>query len=253
MLDALLSQFDAIVLVWIAMAVVTFILLQFVTAPFGRHARSGWGPMVRNKWGWMWMEMPSFVLILAALLLGSRVNAVTWCIGGLWLLHYFNRAFIFPFRIKSGDKLMPLTIVGSAIFFNVMNAGLNGYFLAELSGYSAEWFGSWQFMVGLPLFLLGMGINIWADEKLMNLRKPGETGYRIPTGGLFNRISAPNLFGEILEWTGFTILAWNLPAASFAIWTFANLVPRAKEHHRFYLDRFVDYPKQRKRVFMWIY
>jgi len=253
-LDSLIeSYFTPIVLTWVAVAVVTFIALQFVTAPFGRHTRNGWGPMIRNKWGWMFMELPSFAIILTALLLGSHVNTATWCIGGLWLLHYLNRALIFPFRIKSGEKLMPVTIVGSAVFFNLMNAGLNGYFLAEMSSYTVDWFSSWQFMLGLPLFLLGMGINLWADEKLMNLRKPGETGHVIPHGGLFNFVSAPNLFGEVLEWTGFAILAWNLPAASFAIWTFANLVPRAKDHHRFYLKRFADYPKKRKRIFPFVY
>ncbi len=249
----MIEHFDLFVWTWIALAFGTFVLLQFVTAPFGRHTRNGWGPMIQNKYGWLLMELPSFVIILVSLLFGSKENMVTWCIGGLWLVHYINRTFIFPFRIKSGNKLMPLTIVGSAVFFNLVNAGFNGFYLAEMSSYSEAWFSSWQFAVGLPLFVLGFGINLWADEKLMNLRKPGETGYIIPRGGLFNYVSAPNLFGEIIEWTSFAILAWSLPAASFAIWTFANLVPRAKDHHQFYLDRFPDYPKDRKRVIPFVY
>jgi hypothetical protein len=247
------EHFELFVWAWIALALGVFVLLQFVTAPFGRHTKSGWGPMIKNKFGWLLMELPSFAIILVSLVLGSKVNSVTWVIGGLWLMHYLNRTFIFPFRIKSGHKLMPTTIVFSAVFFNLFNAGFNGFYLAELSSYTEDWLTSWQFMVGFPLFVLGVGINLWADEKLMNLRKPGETGYVIPHGGLFNYVSAPNLFGEILEWTGFAILAWNLPAASFAIWTFANLVPRAKDHHQFYLDKFPDYPKNRKRVIPFIY
>lgn len=35
--------------------------------------------------------------------------------------------------------------------------------------------------------------------------------------------------GEIIEWTGFAIACWSLPAAAFAIMTFCNLGPRA--HH----------------------
>ncbi len=148
---------------------------------------------------------------------------------------------------------MPLFITGSAIFFNLFNAGFNGYYLAELGSYATDWLTSWQFILGTCLFMTGMGINHWADGKLIHLRKPGETGYVIPQGGLFKCVSAPNLFGEIIEWTGFAILAWNLPAASLAIWTFANLVPRAVAHHKFYLSRFSDYPKDRKAVIPFIY
>ena len=247
------THFNTIVWAWMVQAIATFILLQFVTAPFGRHSSKNWGPMIKNKYGWLLMEFPSFSIILVSLLVGSQVNTITWIIGSLWLFHYFNRTFVFPFRIKSGDKKMPLFITGSAIFFNLCNAGLNGYYLAELSSYTPDWLTSWQFMVGLPLFVLGFCINFWSDEKLMNLRKPGETGYVIPRGGLFKYVSAPNLFGEIIEWTGFAILAWNLPAASFAIWTFANLAPRAVAHHKFYLEKFSDYPKERKAVFPFVY
>ncbi len=253
MIERFETHFDLLVWAWIGVAVATFFLLQFVTAPFGRHTSKEWGPMIKNKWGWLIMELPSFVIILLALLLGSKVNSITWIIGGLWLLHYFNRTFVFPFRIKSGNKKMPLFITGSAIFFNLCNAGFNGYYLAELSAYSSDWLSSWQFILGCGLFFTGMAINHWADGKLMNLRKPGETGYVIPKGGLFEFISAPNLFGEIIEWTGFAILAWNLPAASFAVWTFANLVPRAVAHHQFYLQKFSDYPEKRKAVIPFVY
>jgi hypothetical protein len=247
------GHFELFVWGWVALALVVFVLLQFVTAPFGRHSKTNWGPMIKNKYGWLLMELPSFTIILISLLIGSKVNSVTWVIGGLWLIHYFNRTFVFPFRIKSGNKKMPFSIVVFAVFFNLFNAGFNGYYLAELSTYNTAWLSSWQFMVGLTLFLLGYTINFRSDEILMNLRKPGETGYVIPQGGLFKYVSAPNLFGEIIEWTGFAILAWNLPAASFAIWTFANLVPRANDHHQFYLDKFPDYPKERKRVIPFIY
>jgi hypothetical protein len=33
------------------------------------------------------------------------------------------------------------------------------------------------------------------------------------------------------------------------LWTFANLVPRAIDHHRWYKRRFDDYPPDRKAVF----
>jgi hypothetical protein len=171
------THFNTYVYSWIGLANATFILLQFVTAPFGRHTSKEWGPMIKNKFSWFLMELPSFIIILISLIIGSQVNSITCIIGTLWLVHYFNRTFVFPFRIKSGDKKMPLFITGSAIFFNLFNAGFNGYYLAELSSYTSDWLTSWQFMIGLPLFAAGFAINFWSDEILMNLRKPGETSY----------------------------------------------------------------------------
>jgi len=80
------------------------------------------------------------------------------------------------------------------------------------------------------------------------LRKPGETGYKIPTGFLFRWVSCPNHFGEIVEWVGFSILIGALPGWSFALWTFVNLVPRTLDHHRWYKAKFGNYPSERKAV-----
>ena len=57
-----------------------------------------------------------------------------------------------------------------------------------------------------------------------------------------------NYYGELLEWTGWAIATWSLAGASFAIWTFANLVPRALASHKWYIRQFPEYPKNRKAV-----
>ncbi|MEX2589838.1 MAG: hypothetical protein WD334_06510, partial [Chitinophagales bacterium] len=69
-----------------------------------------------------------------------------------------------------------------------------------------------------------------------------------PNGGLFRYVSSPNLFGEIIEWTGWALMTWSMPTLSFAIWTWANLLPRALDHHRWYNSYFKEYPKERKAV-----
>ncbi|MFN0215452.1 MAG: 3-oxo-5-alpha-steroid 4-dehydrogenase [Saprospiraceae bacterium] len=93
-----------------------------------------------------------------------------------------------------------------------------------------------------------MGINWHSDNILLRLRKPDTTGYAIPQGGLFKWVSCPNHFGEMLEWIGFALMSWCLPALSFAVWTIANLAPRALAHHRWYKATFEDYPKERKTL-----
>jgi hypothetical protein len=43
-------------------------------------------------------------------------------------------------------------------------------------------------------------------------------------------------------------MCWNLPALSFAVWTAANLIPRAISHHAWYRRTFADYPRDRRAV-----
>jgi steroid 5-alpha reductase family enzyme len=144
---------------------------------------------------------------------------------------------------------MPITIVGSAIGFNLVNAGLNGYFLANFETYTNDWFTSWNFYLGLTIFVFSFLANQISDNILIHLRKPGETGYKIPNGFLFKYISCPNHLSELLQWTGFAIMAWNYPATTFLIWTAANLIPRAIAHHKWYNTYFEDYPKNRIALF----
>eukprot|EP00904_Undaria_pinnatifida_P007423 jgi/Undpi1/3810/HiC_scaffold_16.g07179.m1 len=55
---------------------------------------------------------------------------------------------------------------------------------------------------------------------------------------MFEYVSTANFFGECVEWCGFAIAGWSLPAAAFALYTVANLVPRARaRHHHTRADR----------------
>lgn len=248
---------NAITCCWIGLAIIIHIVLYFVAAPFGRHTSAKWGYAINNKLGWFVMELPSWLIMLYFLWVSLHHHpSLVWILFIPWLLHYTNRTFIYPLRIKATPKKMPLLIVGNAIFFNVVNAGLNGYYLAVLAPgglYDAQWLFRFHFIAGLLLFATGMFINLRSDHILIRLRAKGETGYKIPGGFLFDYVSSPNLFGEIVEWSGFALMAWNLPALSFMIWTFANLVPRAINHHEWYKRHFPDYPGDRKIIFPFLF
>lgn len=226
-------------------AIGTFVLLHYVTAPYGRHIKKGWGLEIPNKLGWVLMELPSFAIILYYFLTTNQSDYAV-LLSSLWLIHYFNRTFIFPFRLRTKGKKMPVVIVLSAIGFNFVNAGLNGYYLGYLEQYSAHDFTTWNFYLGGILFLTGFIINQVSDNILIHLRKPEETGYKIPRGFLFEYVSCPNHFGELVQWAGFALIAWSFPATTFFIWTAANLVPRVLKHHKWYKSHFEDYPKGRK-------
>jgi 3-oxo-5-alpha-steroid 4-dehydrogenase 1 len=243
-----MTFFNAIVIAWIALALALLPIQLFVTAPYGRHVRTGWGPNLPNRLGWFAMEAVSLVLFAGLFLAGPAPrSAPMWIFFALWVAHYTNRSLIFPWRTKTRGKTIPLAIVLGAVSFNLVNAGLNGFYLGSLAHYSTTWLADPRFLIGLTIFIAGAATNIWADNKLIALRN-GDTGYAIPHGGLFEFISCPNLFGEIVEWCGFALMCWNLPALSFAIWTAANLVPRALSHHAWYRGQFANYPKARRAV-----
>lgn len=47
---------------------------------------------------------------------------------------------------------------------------------------------------------------------------------------------------------GFALATFSLPGLTFAAWTIANLVPRAITNHRWYHDKFPDYPTERRAI-----
>ncbi len=238
----------------ISIAVATLVILLFfnIKAPYGRHTNSNWGKMISNKWGWFLMELPAFFLMPFLAITGdSEKDYISILLITLWLIHYGNRTLIFPFKLKTKNKKMPLLIVICAFFFNAINGILNGYFIGYLKENDDSLL-STNIIIGLIVFFTGMYINRKNDAKLIALRENNE-GYKIPYGGLFNHISCPNHLGEIIEWVGFAIIAWNLPAITFSIWTFCNLAPRSMNHHQWYKKHFKDYPKNRKALipFLW--
>jgi 3-oxo-5-alpha-steroid 4-dehydrogenase 1 len=245
-----MSLFSEIICGWMVLAVFLFPIQLFVTAPYGRHARAGWGPSIPNRVGWFAMEIVSLAIFATLFLTGpSNKSAPMWVFFAFWVAHYTNRSLIFPWRVRTTGKTIPLVIVASAISFNAVNAGLNGYYLGSLASYPVSWLWDIRFITGAATFLAGAAMNIWADEKLIALRAGGDaSGYAVPRGGLFEFVSCPNHLGEIIEWFGFALMCWNLPALSFAIWTAANLIPRALSHHAWYRRRFRDYPRDRAAV-----
>jgi len=243
------STYQIILYSGILLAVFAFFVLLKITAPYGRHSSANWGSLVSNKWAWVIMELP--VLIVLYLFIFPDIILFSFpylIIIGLFSLHYINRIFIFPFRIHTKGKKMPVVIMLSAIFFNTVNGFSFGYYFTHFANYTNDWLSDPRFIIGLILFFTGLYINLKADNILIHLRKPGETNYKIPGGWLFNKISCANLFGELVEWFGFAILCWNLPALTFFIWTAANLIPRALSHHKWYKEKFADYPMNRKAI-----
>jgi 3-oxo-5-alpha-steroid 4-dehydrogenase 1 len=232
----------------IGLGVVTFVALFVISAPYGRHGRPGWGPTLPARLGWVLMESPSCLFFLGLYAMGRHaLETVPLIFLALWQLHYVQRTFVFPLLMRPGGNPMPLSIMALAIAFNVLNDYVNARWISELGSYSNEWLSDPRFVVGVVLFLVGFGINLHSDHVLRVLRREGG-GYQIPQRGLHRWLASPNYFGEILEWTGWAIATWSLAGASFAIYSFANLAPRAVSNLKWYRERFPEYPQNRRAV-----
>lgn len=249
-----IPTFNLLIWIWMATGAVVFLILLFITAPYGRHSSRKWGITVPDRLGWFMMEAPALVIFVTLVLTGSaRPSVSLWIISILYAGHYLNRSVIYPLRIRTRGKRMPLVIALMAIVFNVINAGFLGYYTGHLQTvYDNRWLTDPRFIAGIIIFVTGMVVNITSDNTLIHLREMSKNGYQIPYGGLFRRISCPNFFGELTEWAGYAILCWSLPSLSFFVWTACNLVPRALSHHRWYKTTFSDYPKERKAVIPYI-
>ena len=235
-----------------AASVAVLVTLFFVPAPYGRYQRRGWGPSISARAAWVVMELPA-VLVIALCVRGREAGTASSIVPlvflALWQIHYLYRTFVFPFLMRGGGKRFPVVLVLFAMIFNTANGFVNGYNLF-LSGriYALSWLADLRFIAGLAIFTAGLLTHALSDRSLRRLRRANEVGYAIPRGGLFELVSAPNYFGEIVQWIGWALMTWSLAGLSFAAFTAANLLPRGIRHHRWYREHFDDYPDRRRAV-----
>lgn len=237
------NGFNLFLIVMAVVAVVVFIALFFVDAGYGKFYQPKWGPTLDNHLGWFLMEVPVFLAMLLLWWLSDRrTDSIRFVFLLFFELHYFHRSFIFPHQLR-GHSRMPWTIVLMGALFNTLNALMQGgwiFFVSPLDYYPSSWLLRLPFWAGTLLFFSGMFINIQSDGIIRNLRKPGDTAHYLPKGGMFRYVTSANYFGEFLEWVGFAVLTWSWAGAVFALWTFANLAPRAARIYDLYSREFPD-------------
>lgn len=207
-------------------------------------------------------------------------------LAALYLIHYFNRSLVSPLRTPSRSK-SHIMVPFFAVTFNIVNGSLMGAYLSSPLAHSFL-----QGAYNRPLFWLGVGTwalgfagNILHDEILLNLRRSAKAKgkgkdsddnnngknkqehYAIPHGYLYKYISYPNYFCEWVEWFGFALAAAPPPSFASAGDFLATMTPpfifvmsevflminRAYKGHRWYLNRFPDYPRERKAVIPFLF
>jgi 3-oxo-5-alpha-steroid 4-dehydrogenase 1 len=263
---------EPLYLIWVSSAIVVFPILFFVTAPYGRFYRSSFGAAVSGAWGWFLQEIPSPIIVdlafyyvggvFPAFDLRSVLTSRTAACLLFWHLHYAHRAIVWPLRRKMG--LTTASVVAAAVGFNFVNGYLNGVALAEMQRSSIDSQFDTLFVLGLLMGIVGAYINVSSDEIILRLAREkdrqaklsdGKKRYVVPSGGLYAYVASPNYLGEIIEWTGFALMAGlNSAAVAFAVWTAANLVPRAWANRAWYREQFKDkYPASRRAIIPFVF
>lgn len=249
---------------WMILVGVCVIIVEVgfgARAPYGRHASLPaaryYGPVIHPKVAWAFQESWS-VLVPLAMLTAADARCLAaprnLLLLSMFLGHYCYRSLIFPWRMRGGAP-MPIGLCLCASAFCAWNGYVQGRAWTALSVRSTDTpLDVLCVALGFGVWAAGLYINLQADHILRTLRKPGETGYKVPYGGAFKYVSGANYFGEIVEWCGYAICSGGtLPAVAFAFFTFANTAPRAHHHHLWYRAKFDDYPAERRAVipFLW--
>ena len=210
---------------------------------------------IDKKTGWVLMEIP-VLLVVGYFFLQNQTGldvsflmSVSGIMVAFFVVHYINRAVIYPQRIKVAGKTMPIYTMLTSMVFYIVNGYLIGHYFGQLREYPIEWLYDPRFLIGVALFLFGFFVNIHSDNILINLRDEDEAGYKIPHGGFFKHVSCPNYMGECIEWIGFAIMTWSSIGFVYAAWVVLPLFIQARVTHQWYVDQFGDsYPKDRKAI-----
>ena len=231
--------------IWIALAIPALIVLLVGWDPVGRIGGLGLGKRVESRQAWFVVELPALVTFPLIYFWSGNLHLVGNIAVGLWLAHYVHRTLFWPWFVLKKGATVPLTMIALGLCFNVITGGLIGWFLGYAADYAERWLSDPRFLVGLTLMIAGGALNVWADYRLLHLRKANAGRRVMPRCGPFEYMACPNLAGEIVEWIGFALLTWSFPGLAFAVWTFANLLPRAIWRRNQYRESFSDFPKGR--------
>jgi 3-oxo-5-alpha-steroid 4-dehydrogenase 1 len=249
----------------LAFLLVAFVALAsiFVDSPFGKFSSEKMGLNLNPRLGWFLMELPASLSFYYFYFQGPRAyDPIPLFFLFVWTCHYLNRGFIFPYLIrapKGAKSNFSISVVTMGWLVTFLHGYLNATFITSVGKhFGNSWFLDPRFIIGILLYYFGFYLNIKADQIVRNLRSieevnSGKKVYRIPYGSAFKYVSNPSYLGELIAWMGFAIATWSPGGLFIFLISFANLFPRAIKTHKWYLQKFPEYPKDRKIIFPYIF
>ncbi|KAK7929507.1 hypothetical protein WMY93_005902 [Mugilogobius chulae] len=184
--------------------------LLLIPGEYGRYARPS-ARTVSARLAWFLQELPSFLVpaLMACVTDGdAQGRRLLLC---TFTLHYFHRTFVYPLLMQTA-RPYPVNIAVFGAIFCLINGFIQSHSLLHCSDrdQDRDQVYSLRTAAGVFIFALGMILNIHSDHILRNLRKPGETSYKIPEEDCSS--SSPELTSWQRSWNG-RVLLWP-----FGIW-----------------------------------
>lgn len=177
-----------------------------------------------------------------------------------YAMHYSNRGWFFPLHIKVAPRTkssFSITVALTGVFVTSMHGYLNALWYSKFCNYLEwNWLQTPTCIFGLVLYHISFWSTIYSEHIMRNLRKdlkPDQPRYIIPYGFLFQYVTSPQYFTELTGFLGWTIMTWSPAGVFIFLISCANLIPRAIATHKWYLEKFDDYPKDRRILIPFLY
>ncbi|XP_064595564.1 very-long-chain enoyl-CoA reductase-like [Liolophura sinensis] len=197
--------------------------------------------------------------------LSSASHIPTFITMAAWGEHYVRRFAEVLFVHNYKRKMTWVESFGAPLYY-----WLFGFFIGWSVNYKLSYHSPHLgfYCAGLALFIAGEVGNCVCHVMLKNLRKPPDSAdetpslptssHVIPRGFLFELVSCPHYFCEIVTWFGFLMMTFTLAVALFLLASVITLISLSKDKHKAYTDEFNGdngkemYPPSRKALIPFI-
>jgi len=146
-----------------------------------------------------------------------------------WMFHYGKRIYETYFVHKFSHGTMPITNLYKNCSYYWSFAAAVSYFINHPLYTSPS---DTRVIVGFVIALVCQYFNYDSHVILTNLRKPGDTGYSIPRGGLFNYCTCANYAAEIYGWFFFNVATQSAMGIIFMTVGALQMMIWAKSKHK---------------------
>lgn len=210
---------------------------------------------VPSRLGMFLLYFPA-VLLFPLVVALSEGEPTTWHLvcAALVSAHFGKRCLEALFVHKYSGVMNGVSVVMICGLYSILSGLLGWVAVTDVPATlvnSPEFTPLW--IPGLAVWALGMAINAYHHILLANLRKPGETGYKVPEGGLFPWVACPHYLGELVAWWGFSLVFHHVAAFVVSLTMTFYLAGRAHNTLKWYRSKDLELPTGWKRLVPFVY